>query len=150
MGKLLDVFKQQHEDETRVERPVNVYVEAQITIAGMHRWINAPLELHHLRYEHRHLFVIRAIKQVDHGDRETEFQLLGARIEGWLSDNFPRTPGLPNTLAFGGRSCEALAEMILHQFNLWSCSVHEDGENGAHVVLNGSEMAARRIANVLR
>lgn len=106
-------------------------VEAKLTVPGVHHWPDAPHRVAHLRALHRHLFVIRAVKAVDHDDRDVEFQILKSDIEGWFQMTYKRWN--TETYDFGTASCEVLAKCILLNFDLAECSVHEDDENGAIV-----------------
>lgn len=109
---------------------VCVHVEVKVVIPGFHRWASAPERVAFLRDRHRHLFVIRARKQVWHADREVEFFVLRAAVLEALHAEYPS--GVDG-VEFGGSSCEMIATALVHACGLVSCSVHEDDENGAEV-----------------
>jgi hypothetical protein len=113
-------------------------IEAKVAVEAIHAWPDAPDEVPFLRVPHRHVFVIRARKAVQHDDRDIEFIQFGWRVKHLLGQCFPRTGtsmlGYPEApLDLGVTSCEQLARMLLDHFGLDSCSVHEDDENGATV-----------------
>lgn len=105
------------------------FIEIRFTFIGIHRWPNAPMGVAYLRYPHRHVFHVRCRQRVSHNDREIEFLIYKERVSSWLVGHFPDTPNGENDL--GTLSCEALAEMLMIEFDLEECEVSEDGENGA-------------------
>ena len=115
-------------------------VLTSFSVVGFHRWPNAPARVHHLRDEHRHVFVYRVEVDVKHDDRDVEFQMLQADCRQWVVDTYPgygedKTDGL----RFDTRSCERLAaELFLHLVEKGVCvsavEVWEDNESGARVV----------------
>lgn len=106
------------------------YIESKIVIEGFHFWKNAPEEVAFLKDNHRHLFVIRARKEVFHDDRDVEFILFGRKIKQYLIDKYG---DIAHCCQFGGMSCEMIAKELISQFELNYCSVFEDDENGAIV-----------------
>jgi hypothetical protein len=80
-----------------------------------------------LRVPHRHVFHITAKTAVHHDDRDVEFIMLKREIEQYLEGKFGRPGDLD------GMSCEQLAGILVVLFELRSCEVSEDGENGAVV-----------------
>lgn len=111
-------------------------IEAKVDVEAIHAWPDAPETVAFLRVPHRHVFVIRARKAVRHDDRDIEFIQFGWRIRHLLDQCFPRAKtsmlGHPESpLDLGTTSCEQLARMLVDHFDLDSCSVHEDDENGA-------------------
>lgn len=89
-----------------------------------HSWPECPIEeVAFLRQEHRHLFKIKATKVVSHDDREVEIIVLKRNIKAWMDQQLgPR---------LGTLSCEQIARYLISRFELLSCEVLEDGENGA-------------------
>ncbi len=77
-----------------------------------------------LQFEHRHMFHIKAVKDVTHDDRDVEIIMLKRSILLYLEDLYP-------THRLGKTSCEMLARDLSREFDLYSCEVLEDGENGA-------------------
>lgn len=94
---------------------------------GFHCWPECPFEeVSFLRDRHRHIFHIKAWKEVTHLDRDTEFVLLKHKIEAYLWQQYPDGE-------LGSYSCEMLAQELINEFKLCACSVSEDGENGAMI-----------------
>ena len=105
-------------------------VYCTVLFEGIHNWPECPFaEVSYLREPHRHIFHIKATKQVQHDDRDVEFIMLKHQIEQYLTDSFPG--GL-----MGKTSCEMLAQKLLIHFDLTSVDVSEDNENGAVVTLH--------------
>lgn len=100
-------------------------------IEALHRWAECPLDdVSYLRDLHRHVFHIKAVKAVDHGDRDIEI----IEYKRLLKDYFVKFFDLQyNCANLGNRSCEHIAQELLTYFGLVSCEVLEDGENGAKV-----------------
>lgn len=110
------------------------FVISSIQFEATHHWpgvldsqIPGIEEVGYLRHPHRHLFHIKAVKEVFHNDREVEIIVLKHQIEKQLLEWYPNRD-------LGPTSCEALAERILKAFDLQKCEVLEDGENGAVVI----------------
>lgn len=102
-------------------------VYCTVQFEATHNWPECPFdEVDYLRVEHRHVFWIRAYKEVLHNDRDVEFIILKHRIEEYLAKQYP-----DNKL--GSTSCEMLAEELIKEFDLLCCDVSEDNENGAVV-----------------
>ncbi len=86
---------------------------------------------------HRHMFCIRAEKKVNHDDRDVEFIKFKREILGYLAAfEVDETYGCIN---LNNTSCEMLAKDLHRHFDLHSCEVSEDGENGAIVEWGGVE-----------
>ena len=107
---------------------LRLLVEAKVIFSGLHHWSHAD---NYLAQEHRHLFVIRARKLITHTDRDVEFIALGNALRQYVHDHFERTPD--GTYNLGETSCEALAIRLFDAYDLDSCWVHEDDENGGGV-----------------
>lgn len=106
----------------------SVHVVVRLRIEGFHCWAECPIEeVSFLRDRHRHIFHVDVTKRVTHSDRDVEIILLKREIEKWLRDTY----GMP--CEFGSMSCEHIAEALLDKFQLSSCTVTEDGENGGIV-----------------
>ena len=105
------------------------YVYCQTRFIGFHSWPNAPESVAFLRNEHRHEFHVKVVAKVDHHDREIEFITLRAQVDDLVKEQYPH---------WGSHvSCETMAQGIadaLHELNIVSVEVSEDGENGAIVV----------------
>lgn len=92
-------------------------------VEGTHRWPECPFEdVAFLREKHRHIFHVRATKQVTHSDRQVEIIRL-KRSMLMYADKFGGD--------FGRASCEDMAEHLVEKFDLITCQVLEDNENGA-------------------
>jgi len=120
------------------------YVIVTLQVEGIHNWpeVEAFVEgVSFLKHPHRHMFHIKATAKVDHDDRAKEIILLKREILQYLyrtyNDTFPVGPGVTyvpvEPVAFGSRSCEMIAKDLCEAFDLRSCEVLEDGENGALV-----------------
>lgn len=98
---------------------------------GFHRWKEAPAKYSYLREVHRHIFHVEAEMLVKGDDREIEFIELKRTIALFAEKKF----GMLTDDDHSGTlySCEQMAERILERFELQSCSVFEDNENGARV-----------------
>jgi hypothetical protein len=108
-------------------RKIQIEVFCTLQFIATHSWPDCPFETEsYLRDTHRHVFHIKAFKQVTHNDRDVEFIGLKNQIIYYLLDKYP-------TGEFGAKSCEMLAIELISEFNLSRCSVDEDGENGAVV-----------------
>ena len=112
-------------------------IQVTTIFAGMHCWVDAPEELEFLRSHHRHDFHVTVRKEVISHDRETEFFMLKERADQTIMK-------LTSNMGFsirslGGRSCEMLADELVTEMNLHSCTVSEDGLYGATVYAEGSE-----------
>ena len=109
--------------------PANVI--ATIRVPGFHYWPGAPKEVIHLADRHRHLFTFKAKVEVEHNDRDVEFQTLQVFLRQHLDKTYDHGA---TGYEFGSRSCEDLAQEILdlvkqvHTVEVW-----EDDENGAEV-----------------
>lgn len=107
---------------------MRTYIIVRLQYEAVHRWYGCELEpVSFLRVPHRHIFHIIAKKAVFHDDRDVEFILMKRAMEKYLEGKFGRPGDLD------GMSCEQLAGILLVEFELQSCEVSEDGENGAVV-----------------
>lgn len=105
-------------------------VFCSLQIEGIHYWKDCPLdEVNYLKHPHRHMFGITAFVDVSHNNRDVEFICLKHRIYDYLIKRYGQLGS--GACYFGGKSCEMIAEELINKFNLSSCSVDEDGENGA-------------------
>lgn len=108
------------------------YIIVKLEVEGLHFWESCNLEdVMFLKSKHRHIFHIKAKKEVSHSDRETEIILFKRQIKDWLHFHYDNNSGV---LDFDGMSCEMIAEKLVEVFKLKSCEVLEDGENGAEVI----------------
>lgn len=105
---------------------VEKFITSKLTVPGTHHWPMAPTDVFFLGEHHRHLFVIRAMAKVKHGDRDIEFFTLASKINAYLDKTFKRDA---YTFKFGAMSCEMIAEAILNAFpECCEVSVSEDDE----------------------
>lgn len=108
-------------------------VYCTLQIEGIHQWSACPFdEVGYLRSPHRHMFHIKAFKTVTHSDRDTEFIMLKHQISKHFAEHYP-IDSVSSAHVFGNMSCEMIAIELIRTFDLSSCEVNEDGENGAIV-----------------
>ena len=101
-------------------------IVVRLQYEATHSWPECPIEaVKFLKDPHRHIFHIKAYKDVSHSDREIEIIIFKREIMFHLDMNFKGD--------FGTRSCEDIALYLINEFSLSSCEVLEDGENGARV-----------------
>ena len=98
------------------------YITIRTSFIGYHRYKNAPQKVKYLRDWHRHNFNIEAYIEVVDANREIEFIIKKAEIDGWLAGKYHG--------AKFEKSCEMIAEDIAKKFNCFQVTVSEDGENG--------------------
>jgi len=107
-------------------------------IEGTHNWPACPFdEVAYLRAPHRHMFHVKAHKEVTHSDRDVEFimlkhEMINYMLRKWASDGTKNQP-CHKVCGFGAMSCEMIAKDLIERFDLLQCEVSEDGENGAVV-----------------
>lgn len=100
-------------------------VYCTVLFEGIHCWPTCPFEeVKYLRDPHRHIFHIKASKEVFHDDRDVEFIMLKHKVETYLKTAFPDGQ-------MGATSCEMLGRILMEAFDLVQVEVSEDGENGA-------------------
>lgn len=112
-------------------------VIVKLQVEGIHNWPQCPFdEVAFLRHPHRHMFHIKAEKLVTHSDRDVEIIMLKRDIEGYLKSRYEHKLSYSSSqvaLVFGRMSCEEIATEVAKQFELETCEVLEDNENGAKV-----------------
>lgn len=96
---------------------------------GFHYWEDAPVQHAFLREPHRHMFHVEAVKQVVHTNRDIEFIQFRRVLEQHCLLNYGG-----NQFRSHGKSCEMIAMELVQTYELSSCRVFEDNENGAEVV----------------
>lgn len=122
------VYHDQAEDDKALVTITTVVVNLQFE--STHKWEACPFkEVAYLKDLHRHMFHICCKKQVAHSDRDIEIIMMKHSILKYLKSKYPES--------LGPMSCEMLAEELVSHFGLSYCSVLEDGENGAEVVVAG-------------
>lgn len=103
-------------------------VVVKLQVEGFHSWPDCDLkEVDFLKNRHRHIFHVTCKKIVSHENRDIEIILLKRKMQKALHENY----GTP--CEFGAKSCEMIASWFCRIFELYSCEVLEDGENGAEV-----------------
>lgn len=113
---------------------ITTEVYCTLQVEGLHHWPNCHIaEVSYLKDLHRHVFHIKAHKQVTHSDRDVEFIELKHKINYYLKQEY--WDGNQRLMHFGAQSCEMLAKELITKFNLSKCEVSEDGENGAIVTV---------------
>lgn len=98
---------------------------------ALHCWPLAPSPVFYLRDVHRHQFHITCSKVVEHDDRAIEIITFKKQVVEHLHKTFNGN--------FNNMSCEHIAKHLLKAFQLESCEVLEDGENGAIVSRNAQD-----------
>lgn len=117
------------------------YIKVKTQVAGMHRWPGAGGDRKYLDSPHRHQFIVEALMQVKHDQREVEFHDLQLKVTSLL-----HAVALPSDLRglldFGGLSCEMIAQSIAQALadeygddRIISVEVSEDGECSAVVTI---------------
>lgn len=115
-------------------RSLSKEVYCTVHVEGTHCWPNCPLEeVSYLRDRHRHVFVIRAFKNVTHNDRDCEFIVLKHRIRDHLYEHY--YDNVSRLCEFNHMSCEDIAEELISVFDLSACEVSEDDENGCRITV---------------
>lgn len=105
---------------------MKIYIRIKLFIEGIHCWSECPIkDVSFLRNPHRHIFHISCLKEVKHDNRDVEIIMFKREVETYLRTKF----GVP--CDFAGMSCEMIASELITKFQLHSCEVLEDGENGA-------------------
>lgn len=103
----------------------------KFNIEGFHNWPDATTfapEVGFLSDRHRHIFFFELEKTVEHNDRDIEIILFKREVISWLFDNYSTNR---EYLEFGAMSCEMIGTKLVEQFDLDSCKVLEDNENGS-------------------
>lgn len=107
-------------------------VYCTLQVEGTHNWPNCPYdEVDYLRVPHRHMFHVKAFKEVFHDDRDQEFIMLKHAVQEHLGSKYYNVDKC--LCVFGARSCEMIARELVEAFGLSRCEVSEDDENGAVV-----------------
>lgn len=110
----------------------NTRIVVNLKVEWLHKWEQCPIEeVSFLRDLHRHIFWIRVEKEVSHDDRDIEIIMFKRKIEFFLSMKFFTVENWCHL--FWNMSCEMIARLLCNEFNLNSCEVLEDWENGAKV-----------------
>lgn len=103
-----------------------------LQVEGTHCWPGCPFEeVAYLRDPHRHVFHIKAYKEVFHDDRDVEFIMLKHEIQQYFVSKYYQPAG--KLCVFGAMSCEMIGRELIEQFGLSRVEVSEDNENGAVV-----------------
>lgn len=119
---------------------INIIIQFQIE--AIHCWPEAKEHFPQVAYLsdlHRHIFFISCEKEVSHADRDIEIILFKRKVKEFLLSRY--FDDLLQCCNFGRRSCEDLSLELYKEFELDSCKVLEDNENGSVVksknILNG-------------
>jgi predicted HAD superfamily Cof-like phosphohydrolase len=111
---------------------MKTFVKLDFDVVGFHYYQGAPISVDFLKYNHRHIFNIKAEYEVTNLDREKEI-FIQTDI---LTDYLYQTYGSP--CQFEGMSCEMIAKELL-EFGIVdgivSVEVLEDNRGGARVEL---------------
>lgn len=105
---------------------IDRYIVVKFEFEGYHKWSECDIpDVSFLKYKHRHIFHVTVQKKVNHNERDIEIIMLKREMINYIGKQ---------PVDLGDSSCETIAEMLINKFNLDSCVVLEDGENGAHLV----------------
>jgi hypothetical protein len=111
-------------------KDIKTEVYCSLSFEGTHNWPNCPYEdVKFLRDPHRHIFHVKAYKEVTHADRDIEFIRLKREIQQYLYQEY--FVAKENYHILGAKSCEMIALELISKFKLSKCDVSEDLENGA-------------------
>lgn len=105
-------------------------------VIGFHHWPTPLPEVAYLGQEHRHRFGFLIEAKVRGSDREVEFHMLKRALLEVIAAAFPVNDHYE--YQFGGRSCEAIGEMVAQELTnggwpVTAVEVWEDDECGARV-----------------
>lgn len=117
----------------------NIIIRFQLE--GFHNFPKAKEifpEVSFLSDRHRHIFHFECEKKVNHDDRDVEFIMFKREVQSYLIDkygtyNHDHFPPFSYPLEFGSMSCEMIARELLEKYDLESCTVWEDFENGSKI-----------------
>lgn len=103
-----------------------------LQVEGQHKWESCPIpEMSFLKFFHRHIFHVQCELEVNHSDREVEIIQFKREVLDYFKRNyFKESLGMCD---FGEMSCEMIAQDLVEAYNLLTCTVLEDGENGSKV-----------------
>ncbi len=109
-----------------MDSKIRKYIQVNLQVEGLHHWQECDLkDVLYLKNLHRHIFYIKAIKEVSHNNRDIEIILFKNSIRKYLQETYQGN--------FGNMSCEDIAEDVLRKFDCNIVEVLEDNENGAIV-----------------
>jgi hypothetical protein len=113
------------------------FIVVTLQVEGIHRWPAAAEILPEVRYlsdPHRHIFQIKCTKAVTHDDRDVEIIMFKREVLDYFKRN--KWNSELQLVDFRSMSCEQIAKDLQEVYDLYSCEVLEDGENGAMVIEN--------------
>lgn len=119
------------------------YVVVNLQVEGIHNWpdVDAFVEgVSFLKHLHRHMFHIKATAKVEHDDIDKEIILMKREINNYLKRTYGNLTDDTRPLNFDHMSCEMIAKDLCEAFDLRSCEVLEDGENGAFVEIQNHQV----------
>lgn len=103
---------------------MKMFIIMRFQFEAIHCWPDAGISLSaYLMHPHRHIFHVEAKKSVSHENRDIEFIEYGRIMKKWAE----------KLVCNMDWSCEKYAMEFIKQFDLVSCRVMEDNENGAEV-----------------
>lgn len=113
---------------------MNINIVVQFQLEGIHRWkeVDAVIPnstVSYLKFPHRHNFFFKCIKEVDHSNRSIEIIEFKRSVIDYLQNKYYIENS--DCCYFDNMSCEQIAIELCNVFNLESCEVLEDNENGA-------------------
>lgn len=107
-----------------------VSIIVKFRFEGIHFWPDAAGKVEYLKHPHRHEFHVTCSKIVTHDDRQVEIITFKNEVAYYCRMHFAGPH--PN-------SCESMARQLCTVFGLQSCTVLEDGENGAMCVVQSEK-----------
>lgn len=109
---------------------INIIITLQIE--GRHRWAECPIpEMSFLRDYHRHQFHVKCEKAVSHSNRDVEIIKFQREVRDYFQRNYFKES--LQMCDFENKSCEDLCIDLIEAYDLESCEILEDGENGSKV-----------------
>lgn len=112
----------------------NTNIVVNLQVEGFHCWPGAFEKVSYLQDRHRHIFFLQCKKNVnDTIDRNIEIIEFKRAISTFLRDSFSNKFEENSPCEFGSLSCENIARLVAEVFDLDSCQVLEENENGSEV-----------------
>lgn len=112
----------------------DLFVTVRFQFEALHCWPGAAEHAEsYLQHPHRHMFHVEGKRKVTHDDRDVEFIELRRNMLDFAEQRWGRGV-FDLKMAPSTASCEQMATTFCEAFDLVSCRVSEDGENGAEAI----------------
>lgn len=114
---------------------IKTFINVTLQVEGIHCWPAAKEllpEVAFLSDPHRHIFWVSVVKKVYHEDRDVEIIMFKRELQDYFKRNY--FDANLQMCDFKSMSCEMIAKDLVEAYNLASCKVLEDNENGATVI----------------